>query len=108
MAQVTMVDVERVEVLKGPQGTLFGSNSTGGAINVIVNKPTPDFHAGGSFTYGRFNELNESGYVSGPITDTLSVRVAVEHLGNGDWQKSYTRDATAGQRNLFKRRRSVL
>jgi len=108
MTQGTMFDVERVEVLKGPQGTLFGSNSTGGAVNVIVNKPTPDFHSGGSFTYGRFNELDESAYVSGPITDTLSVRVAVEHLGSGDWQKSYTRDATAGQRNLFNGRLSVL
>lgn len=91
------LDVERVEILKGPQGTLFGDNSTGGAVNYIANKPTSTLKAGGSFTYGRFNKLDISGYVSGPITDTLSVRVAVEHRGQSEWQKSYTRDDANGR-----------
>src|SRR5271170_5862109 len=47
----TMLDLARVEVLKGPQGTLFGNNSTGGSINFIAAKPTPDFSAGFHSTY---------------------------------------------------------
>lgn len=102
------LDVERVEVLKGPQGTLFGSNTTGGAINFIANKPTDHFEAGGSFTYGRFNQADISGYVSGPLSDTLSVRVAAEHRGTGDWQRSYTRSDSRGERNFNNGRVSLL
>lgn len=102
------LDVERVEVLKGPQGTLFGSNSTGGAINFIARKPTDHFEAGGSATYGRFNQADLSAYVSGPLSDTLSVRVAAEHRGLGDWQRSYTRADSRGERDFNNGRVSVL
>ncbi|HKY81411.1 MAG TPA: TonB-dependent receptor [Sphingobium sp.] len=84
-------------MLKGPQGTLFGNNSTGGAINYVAKKPTDSFEAGGSFTYGRFNRTDLTAYVSGPITDTLSMRLAVQHQGGSDWQKSATRDETNGR-----------
>src|SRR3546814_10113108 len=67
-------DLERIEVLKGPQGTLFGQNATGGAINYIAAKPTGDFAAGMDLSYGRFNEVNAEAYVSGPLTDTLRAR----------------------------------
>ena len=49
-------DLQRVEALKGPQGTLFGENATGGAINYIAAKPTRDLHYGGDISYGRFNQ----------------------------------------------------
>jgi outer membrane receptor protein involved in Fe transport len=62
------LDLERVEILKGPQGTLFGQNSTGGAINFIAAKPTKTFSAGIDGSYGSFNETDFSGFISGPLT----------------------------------------
>lgn len=101
LAEGVMLDLQRVEVLKGPQGTLFGQNATGGAINFIANKPTRNFEAGGDLSYGNFNAVTADGYVSGPITDTLSGRLALQMDKRGDWQKSQTRDAQSGQKNFY-------
>src|SRR5258708_7378258 len=76
MTEGAALDLERVEALKGPQGTLFGQNSTGGAINFIANKPTRHFAAGLGVGYGNFNAVNVNGFVSGPLTDDLAGRVA--------------------------------
>ena len=67
------LDLERVEAIKGPQGTLFGQNSTGGAINYIAAKPTKELHAGGDFTYGRFNEIDAEAFVSGPLSEYVAL-----------------------------------
>jgi iron complex outermembrane receptor protein len=83
------LDVQRVEVLKGPQGTLFGNNATGGAINYIANKPTDSFQYGGTLSYGTFNDADIQGYVSGPIMDGLDARITVRHEESGAWQKGY-------------------
>jgi outer membrane receptor protein involved in Fe transport len=100
MSRGATLDLERVEVLKGPQGTLFGQNATGGLVNYIAAKPTDEFHFGGAMTFGRFAQGTAEGYLSGPISDTLSVRVAAKHDFGGDWQRSYTTDQELGQRNL--------
>lgn len=98
------LDIERVEVLKGPQGTLFGGNSTGGAINYVAAKPTSELRAGGSLSYSRFDTFDFNGFVSGPLTSTLQARIAVRGVRAGDWQQSYTRDDTLGERDqLFGR-----
>lgn len=94
-------DIERVEVLKGPQGTIFGQNTTGGAINYIANKPTDTLQLGAEASYDRFDRSDIQGFVSGPLTDTLRGRVAVNVVDGGAWQKSYTRDDELGdQRQL--------
>lgn len=90
------LDLERVEVLKGPQGTVFGQNATGGAINYIAAKPTDHFSAGGDISYERFDVARIEGYVSGPLSDTVSIRVAARSTLGGDWQRSQTRDETLG------------
>jgi len=91
MTSHSAYDLERVEVLKGPQGTLFGQNSTGGAINYIAAKPTPEFSYGGDVSYGRFNQVSANMFVSGPLSDTLAVRVAATGLRMDPWQRSVTR-----------------
>ncbi|MCH8683868.1 TonB-dependent receptor [Pedomonas mirosovicensis] len=68
-------DLERIEVLRGPQGTLFGRNASAGLINVITKKPSFDFGAGGEVTYGNHDFLRLGGYVTAPIVqDTLAAR----------------------------------
>jgi iron complex outermembrane receptor protein len=91
MTQAAGLDLERLEVLKGPQGTLFGQNSTGGAINYIAAKPTKDLRMGADASYGRFNEFDADAFISGPLTNTLSARLSVRRESRGDWQKSESR-----------------
>ena len=68
---IGFLDVERVEVLRGPQGTLFGRNTQGGALNIVVRRPDEDFRAKAAFTYDEFNTARAQGSISGPITDKL-------------------------------------
>jgi len=67
------LDIERIEVLRGPQGTLYGKNVVGGLINVISRRPSRTMDAAGEISYGNYNALDLRGYVSGPVSDTLAV-----------------------------------
>ena len=86
MTRGASLDVQRVEALKGPQGTLFGQNATGGAVNFIANKPTSEFEAGVTVSYGQFDAIDIDGYVSGPLNDAWSYRLAMRSQTSGDWQ----------------------
>jgi iron complex outermembrane receptor protein len=72
-------DLERVEVLKGPQGTLYGRNATGGAINLITRQPTQEFSGEVSVDVGNYDLHRFTGAVSGGVTDTLSLRFAGQY-----------------------------
>ena len=70
-------DVERLEVLKGPQGTLYGRNTLAGAVNLYSNRPsTEKFEAGFLTSYARFNDSRTESFINVPLSDTVAVRVA--------------------------------
>jgi iron complex outermembrane receptor protein len=75
-AVIDMVDTERVEVLRGPQGTLFGRNTIGGAVNVISRKPEADFGGQARVTFGTDNLIRTQGTVNIPISENLLTRLS--------------------------------
>ncbi|MGD9659819.1 MAG: TonB-dependent receptor [Porticoccaceae bacterium] len=102
------LDLERVEVLKGPQGILFGQNSTGGAINYIAAKPSQEFEAGVKGSYGRFNRLEAEGFVSGGLSDTMSARIALSGTRADEWQQSTSSSQELGEEEVFRGRAQLL
>jgi iron complex outermembrane recepter protein len=100
MARGGLLDLDHVEVLEGPQGTLFGENSTGGAINLIAAKPTDILAAGAQVSYGSFDTVHTDGFVSGPVANGLTARLAISADESGPWQQSTTRDASLGDTDI--------
>jgi iron complex outermembrane receptor protein len=78
-------DVERIEVLNGPQGTLFGKNVSAGLINIVTRNPTDVFEGFAKISYEtEYSKTRVDGVLSGPISDNLKARLAVYHLDEGD------------------------
>ncbi|MGE0113500.1 MAG: TonB-dependent receptor [Steroidobacteraceae bacterium] len=75
-AFLDMIDVDRLEVLRGPQGTLFGRNTAGGAVRYVSKKPTADFGGNVKATIGTYNRRDLTGTVNVPLSDTFSTRVS--------------------------------
>ena len=93
-----MFDIERVEVLRGPQGDLFGLNNTGGTINYITARPTKDFSSSVTLEYGEFDRFKVEGFVSGSLSDTVSGRIAVStNQRNEGWQTNVSTGEKLGE-----------
>ena len=99
-ASQPFVDVQRVEVDRGPQGTLFGRNTSGGAIVVTNNLPGRDFDAGANLTYGNYDRKQINGFVSVPITDTFGIRIA----GQYEDRDGYIKNIAVPGNDLYDRR----
>ena len=81
-----LFDLERVEVLKGPQGDLYGRNTTGGAINFITARPTQEFSSYVDVNYGNYNLTEIEAEVGGGVSDTLAIRFAGHAISRDGWQ----------------------
>ncbi|MBI1392174.1 MAG: TonB-dependent receptor [Alphaproteobacteria bacterium] len=90
-------DVDRVEVLRGPQGTLFGRNTPAGIVKLDSRKPTDEFGGYAQASYGRYNTVNWEGAVGGPIADGVMFRVATIYQHRSDWVDN----AAAGPQSEF-------
>ncbi|MDP3633922.1 TonB-dependent receptor [Phenylobacterium sp.] len=103
-----LMDLERVEVLKGPQGTLYGRNTTAGLIDFVTNKPTEEFQAGLTAEVGNYRTHNFEGYVSGPLAEGVQARFAFRTDDSDEgWQKSNTRGERQGEIHRYGFRASL-
>ena len=89
-ALLDLFDIERVEILRGPQGTLFGANTIGGVINVITKQPTGEFNGSGRVTLGDYGRQDVAAAVELPLSDSLSSKIAMTRKSYDgfykDWQ----------------------
>ena len=113
---IALFDMQRIEVLAGPQGTLYGKSSTGGAINVITNEPTQQEDAFASIEFGNYDSKRFEGMLNIPLTDNIAFRAAVAAnyrrgfvtlLGGGglnqDTDNPYDENNLAGRMSLVGR-----
>ncbi|MEE3624510.1 TonB-dependent receptor [Nitrospirillum sp. BR 11752] len=99
MTQGLVYDVDRVEVLRGPQGVLYGRNTTGGAINILTANPTDTASAGITGDYGSYGAAKVEAYVSGPVSDTVKVRLSAMTQQGGAWQTNRVTGQDLGNAN---------
>ncbi len=86
-ANFQLADIEQIQVLRGPQGTLFGKNTIGGAINVTTRRPSGETSYTAEVTGGEDNYFSLDGYLEFPLTDTAAASVAVLTKQSDGWQK---------------------
>ncbi len=78
-------DIERIEVLRGPQGTLYGRNATGGAVNIVTNRPADILEGNLQLTVGNYDRFRVAGAVSGPLSDAILARLAFQLEDRGGY-----------------------
>ena len=100
---LSTVDIERIEVMRGPQGTLFGKNTTGGAINIVTEKPTQEFEADVLLRVGDYGQQDFKGMVNLPINDVIAGRFSViqEQMDGHFYNNHYNRSAGGYDVNGF-------
>ena len=101
-------DLERIEVLRGPQGTLFGRNATSGVVNVVTAKPDlSEFGGKVELQYGNFESITAKGMINAPISDTLGVRVAGFYLNRDGYTRNLFDNSRIDGRDMYAIRGSI-
>ena len=102
------LDVERIEVLRGPQGTLYGKNVVGGLVNVISRRPSRTFEAAGEMSYGNYDAIDLRGYASGPVSDTLAASISGVHRSRDGFARNIRLGRDLENLDLFALRGQLL
>ena len=103
-----LYDLERVEVLRGPQGTLFGRNATSGVVNVVTAKPElGSFGGAGEFEYGNYNSIKVKGMLNVPLGDTIAFRAAGFYLNRDGFTRNTFDNSRIDDRDMYAIRGSL-
>jgi len=85
MSDATFLDLDHIEILKGPQSTYFGNNAIAGALNIVTAKPSDHVEASARALYGQYGQYAIEGAIGGPISETLGARLAIIRSGESGW-----------------------
>jgi len=96
----SLFDIADIEVLRGPQGTLYGRNATGGSINVVTNKPVDSFQVAADTDFGNYDGRQEFGMVNVPLSDDFYIRAAGQYVGHDGYLTSGFNDQDSGAGRL--------
>ena len=99
--QLDLLDVERIEVLRGPQGTLYGKNTIGGAIKFVSRKPGDELHAEGSASIGSYSQFDLRGNISGPLSEGISAGVSIMRSSRDGFVEDRNDDREYNDRDSF-------
>ncbi|MEA1015350.1 TonB-dependent receptor [Sphingosinicella sp. LY1275] len=103
-----MYDIERVEVVRGPQGVLLGRNVVGGAISIVTARPSFDSSAATTFSYGNYNDVMARGYVTGGLTDSLAGRFSFQTRRNDGYSRDILHDRRLDDMRSYQGRGQLL
>lgn len=94
-------EIDRIEVLRGPQGTLFGRNASAGLINIVSQAPGPNYSAGAEFTYGNYEHIRAAGFINVPLGDSLAARVDSVFVRRDGYYQDVVNDRDINDRNRY-------